>query len=141
MVKRDDGYILVAALVVIALMMVAGALLAGSLHYRMWLLRQQAQDVHLTALADAGMAQALDELWRSHSWPGVPEQSLGEGTIESRVEMGGQVMQRVVVITATYGQGGRSVRAVILLSDFLPPRVLSWEVIPFQPEQRSISGF
>lgn len=138
--KRSEGYVLVAALVVIALMMAAGALLAGSLQYRMWLLRQQTQDVHLTALADAGMARALDGLSRSHFWSGAPEEPLGDGTVEIRVEMGDRALERVVGITVTYGNAGRSVRAIVVLSDLVPPRVEDWQTVPYSPEGAPIYG-
>ena len=141
MVKRSQGYVLVAALIVIALMMAAGALLAGSLQYRMWLLRQETQSVHLTALVDAGLAQALDRLSLSHSWDGAGEQPLGEGTVAVRVERGEKALQRIVVVTATYGTAGRSIRAVVQLSDFLPPRVVSWQPIAFDPQGSAREGF
>ncbi len=134
MVRRsDDGYVLVVALVVIALMMAGGALLAGSLQYRMWLLRQEVQDIHLTALTDAGLALALDRLSTSHFWDGTGEQPMGEGTFAVAVEMGDQAMTREVTVTATWGAAGRAVRARVRLSDFLPPRVVSWQPIAFNP--------
>ena len=134
-VKRSQGYVLISALVVIALIMAAGALLAGSLQYRMWLLRQEVQSVRLTALTDAGLAFALDRLSRSHFWDGVGEQPLDGGAFAVGVEMGGQPMTREVTVTATWGPAGRAARAVVLLSDFLPPRVISWQPVAFNPDQ------
>ncbi len=131
MVKREQGYVLVAALVIIALMMAGGALLAGSLQYRMWLLRQEVRSIHLTALTDAGLALALDRLSLSSSWNGIDRQLMGEGVFGVDVEMGDQVMTRVVTVTATWGAAGRAVRAVVQLSDFLPPRVVSWQPIAY----------
>ncbi len=127
------GYILVAALVVIALMMAAGALLAGSLQYRMWLLRQETQGIHLTALTDAGIALALDRLWLSHFWDGAEEQRLGGGAFAVTVEMGDHAMTRVVTVTATRGAAGRAVRAEVRLSDYRPPRVISWQPVAYSP--------
>ncbi len=133
MVKRQRGYVLVAALVVIVLMMAGGALLAASLQYRMWLLRQEVQNVHLTALTDAGLALALDRFSLSHSWDGIGEQPLGDGAFAVEVEMGDQAMTRVVSVTARWGAGGRAVRAEVRLSDYLPPRVISWRPVAFHP--------
>ncbi len=133
MVKREGGYALLAALVVIVLVMASGALLAASLQYRMWLLRQETQNVHLTALTDAGLALALDRFSLSHFWDGVGEQPLGDGAFAVAVEMGDQAMVRVVTVTATWGAAGRAVRAEVRLSDYLPPRVISWRPVAFSP--------
>ena len=131
MVKREQGFALITVLVVIVLMMSVGVMLAGSLQYRMWLLRQEVQGIHLTALTDAGVALALDRLSQSHFWSGQGEQTLGEGTFAVDVEMGDQAMTRVVTVTATWGPAGRAVRAVVRLSDFLPPYVISWQPVIF----------
>ncbi len=127
--RREQGYALVMALVVIALMLSAGALLAASLQFRMWLLRQEVQGIHLTALTDAGVALALDRLSLSHFWDGVDEQSLGAGTFVVEVDMGAQAMTRVVTVHATWGPARRGARAVVRLSDFVPPRVISWRPV------------
>ncbi len=131
--RRDRGYALITALVVIALMMSAGALLAASLQLRMWLLRQEVQDIHLTALTDAGLAFALDRFSLSHFWNGIGEQSLGEGTFAVAVEYGEKPMTRVVTVTAYRGSAARAARAVVLLSDYFPPRVVSWQTVPASP--------
>ncbi len=135
MVKREQGYVLVTALVVIALMMAGGALLAGSLQYRMWLLRQEVQSIHLTALTDAGVALALDRLSQSHFWNGIDQVAMGEGAFDVEVEMGDEAMRREVTVTATWGAAGRAVRAVVRLYDFLPPRVVSWQPVAYSPHE------
>jgi len=132
-VKRAPGFVLVSALVVIALMMAGGALLAASLQHRMWLLRQEVQDLHLTALADAGLALALDRLALSPGFEGTGEQAMGEGAFAVGVEMADQAMTRVVTVTAVWGRGGRRIRAVVLLSDLQAPRVISWQPVAFSP--------
>ncbi len=131
--SRQRGYALITALVVIALMMSAGALLAASLQFRMWLVRQEVQGIHLTALTDAGVALALDRLSLSHFWSGIGPQTLGEGTFDVTVEMGDQAMTRVVTVTANWGPAGRAVRAVVQLSDYFPPKVISWQPLAFNP--------
>lgn len=131
--ERERGFALVTALVVIALMMAAGALLAASLQYRMWLVRQEVEGIHLTALADAGLALALDRFSLSHFWDGVGAQPLGDGSFSVAVEMGDQAMTRVVTVTASRGPAVRSVRAVVLLSDHFPPRVISWQPVVHDP--------
>ncbi len=133
MVRRDPGYVLITVLMVIVLMMAAGTLLAGSLQFRMWLLRQEAQDIHLSALIDAGVAQALDRFSLSHSWAGVAEHGVGDGTVEARVRMGERALTRIVLVTVVYGNAGRSVEVVVQLSDFVPPRVVEWTPVTFDP--------
>ena len=134
MVKRTEGYVLLVALFVIFLMMAGGTLLAGSLQYRMWLLRQEVQSVQLTALTDSGLAMALDALSLSPFYEGTEETRLGDGTVAVEVEFGEQAETRVVQVTATYDKAGRRVRAVVQLSERYPPRVLSWEPVAFVPE-------
>ncbi|MEM7586993.1 MAG: hypothetical protein AAF560_26615 [Acidobacteriota bacterium] len=131
--KRSQGFVLITVLVLIAMLMAGGTLLAMSLQYRMWVLRQEAQDIHLSALVDAGLAQALDRFSLSHFWSGAPEHLVGEGTVEVVVEMGDRPLTRIVRVTATHGVAGRSVEAVVQLDDFVPPRVLEWHPITFQP--------
>ena len=131
--KRERGYALVTALVVIALMMSAGALLAASLQYRMSLLRREVQDIHLNALTDAGLAFALDGLSATHDWPGAGEQPLGDGTFAVEVEMGDEVMTRIVTVSAARGPSGRAARAVVRLSDYFPPRVIAWRPVLYDP--------
>lgn len=131
--RRTQGYVLVVALFVIAMTMAAGALLASSLQYRMWLLRQEAESVHLSALTDAGLAMALARFSR-HPFDDLDiEEEVGDGRVVVESMLGDQVMQREVEVTATWGVAGRAVRAVVQLSDHDPPRVVSWERVPFRP--------
>ncbi len=148
MVKREHGpvrgvsergHALLLALFVIVLTMAASVLLAGSLSYRMGLLREEVQDVHLTALSDAGVALALDRLSLSPFWNGTLERELGDGLVSVDVSNGNRVMVRLVDVTAIYGAGGRALRAEIQLSDYDPPRVISWEPQPYSPPRGIVS--
>ena len=136
MVKRERGHVLLLALFVIFMAMTAGALLAGSLQFRMNLLRQEVQDIHLTALADGGLAIALDRLSVTPWWTGSVVQDIGGGSVTVEVSNTDQVMTMVVDVYASYDRGGRAVRAQVLLSDFSPPRVVSWEPIPYEPPRQ-----
>ncbi|MEM7354041.1 MAG: hypothetical protein AAF657_24780 [Acidobacteriota bacterium] len=130
MVKRAEGYVLVTVLIVIALLMAAGALLAGSLQYRMWLLRQESQTIHLAALTDAGIAQALERLSIDQSWRGADVQPLGDGAVEVAVDYADHIMAREVLVTATYGNARQTVLALVRLDDHRPPKVIGWEPVP-----------
>ena len=133
MVRRAEGYVLVVALFVIVLIMAGGALLAGSLRYRMWLLRQEVQSIQLTSLTDSGLALALDALSLSPFYDGTAAQPLGDGTVAVVVEMGERAETREVWVTATYASAGRRIRAEVQLSERYPPRVVSWEPVAFTP--------
>lgn len=121
------------ALFVIFLTMAAGALLAGSLNYRMILLREEVQDVHLTAISDAGIALALDQLVLSPFWTGSLQREIGDGTVSVDISNSNRVMVRLVDVTAVYGTGGRALRAEIQVDDYSPPRVISWKPQPYHP--------
>ena len=138
--SAQGGHAMVLALFVVFLTMAAGALLAGSLDYRMRLLREEVQDVHLTAISDAGLALALDRLSLTPFWSGTVEREVGEGTVSVTVGHSSQIMVRQVDVTALYGTGGRSLRAKIQLSDYYPPRVVSWEPRPYNPPRGEISA-
>ncbi len=140
MVRRREeprGYVLAVALFVIALLMAGGALLAGSLHYRTGLLRQEAGGVHLAALTDAGLALALDRLSLAPFDVIATEETLGDGRVAVRSGLGTRVMVREVTVVATWGVAGRAVKAVVQLDDHQPPRVVSWRTVPFLPEMRA----
>ena len=132
--ERSGGYVLVVALFVLVMVMAAGALLTSSLHYRMGLLRQEAQSVHLSALADAGLAMALAQL-ALHPFDDLElDERLGDGRVKVVGMLGDRVMRREVEVTATWGTAGRAVRAVVQLDDHAPPRVVAWERVPFRPQ-------
>lgn len=135
MVKRSQGYILIVALVVIALMLAAGALLASALQYRMWLLRQESENVRLSALADAGVAHALERLFVSDAWAGAEAYPLDGGTVLVEVDDGDSISLREVRVTVTYGRARRVVLAVVELNEADPPRVIAWEPIAAQTGQ------
>ena len=127
---RDPGYALVIALFVLAAMMAAGAMIAGSLTYRMALLREETRGLQLTALADAALAQALAELSLDANYPGSQgPRPFADGTIAT-VAYGIGAQRVAVEVRATYQGGGRAARAEVNL---LPLEVLHWEPMPFQP--------
>ena len=135
--KREKGFALIVALFVMVITLSAGAMIAGSIGYRMWLVRQESRNLHLTAITDAGLSEALAELSVDPTYPGtqgaVP---FGDGTftILSELVGGGEAE---VEVRATYAGGGRAARARVTL---FPLRVTSWTPMGVTPSPPPSSG-
>jgi len=107
-------------------MLAAGAMIAGSLTYRMSLVRQQARSLHLTALTDAALARAMAELSRDPGYRGTGgTEPFGDGGYEIAVRRVGAT-GAVVDLRASYGGGHRAARAELVL---FPVQVTRWEPV------------
>jgi hypothetical protein len=128
--RRQSGHVLIVALFVLAVTMAAAAMIAGSLGYRMWLVRQESRNLHLTALADGALALALAELSvdRSYGGTGGPV-PWDDGTYAIEVRPSG-LNESAVEVRVTYGGGGRAALAEV---ELLPVRVVGWQPIAFNP--------
>ncbi len=128
--RRESGHALLVTLFVVAAMMAAGAMIAGSLAYRMALLRDETRGLQLSALTDAALAQTLAELSQNANYGGTEgPRPFADGTIATDVY--GIGAQRVAVeVRATYHGAGRGARAEVHL---LPLEVLLWEPTAFRP--------
>lgn len=128
---RQSGHLLLMALFIIAMTMAASAILAGALGYRMWLIRQEARNLHLTSLTDAAVAHALAELSRDSTYRGtdgaVP---FDDGTYAITVRSIAP-LRVAIEVRATYAGGGRAARAEAKLWPTL--EVESWEPVGFRP--------
>jgi hypothetical protein len=127
--RHDGGQVLLVALVVLLLGSMAAAVLASSLMLRLRLAREEALEIHVQALTDAAMAEALAALARDASFAGFSPHPLeGDpgGLIWSRVE---PLAPPRVLLHAGGSQGPRQrvVSAEVALGGG-PPRVLSWKV-------------
>lgn len=126
--RRQEGYALLTALVVLLLVSIALALLAAALQVRMRLVRQEAVALQLGALSDAALAEALYNLTYDKSFPGKPEHPFGPGAIASEVEPRGNERYRVLA-TGVYAGQRRSVEAEVLRT-FRGARVERWRRLP-----------
>ena len=128
--RRQSGHVLIVALFVLAVTMAAAAMIAASLGYRMWLVRQESRNLHLTALADGALALALAELSvdRSYGGTGGPV-PWDDGTYAIEVRPSG-LNESEVEVRVTYGGGGRAALAEV---ELLPVRVVGWQPIAFNP--------
>lgn len=111
--RREAGYVLLTALLVVFLLSIALGLLAASLQLRMRLVKDDAETVILTALSDAAVAEAVANLARSSFYSGTEEHELGGGTIGSRAEQTGENVF-LVKATATYNGRKRDVAAEVV---------------------------
>ncbi|HYU36115.1 MAG TPA: hypothetical protein VEW48_28480 [Thermoanaerobaculia bacterium] len=122
--RREDGYALLAALVVLVLVSISLAILATALQIRMRLVRQEAQALELGALSDAALAEALYNLTYDQDFPGKGEHAFGAGAIASQVEkLGGN--RYLVRATGTYAGQRRSVEAEVVRT-YRGTRVVRW---------------
>jgi type II secretory pathway component PulK len=123
--RRERGYALLVALVVIFLLFIALSLLASALQIRMRLVRQEAQSLKLIALSDAVVAETLASLTYDPDFTGVAEQSFGGGRIASTVRSLGTNRYEVLA-TALYAGKLRAVDAEAVRTP-QGARVVRWE--------------
>lgn len=128
--QQERGAALLVALFVIIFTMTAGMLLAAGLQLRMELVRQQARDLQLDALLDAGMARGLAELDRSRSYLGTRGPvALGSGSYEVVTRQQGNQLE--MFVAARLGAYRRQVEAKLTL---FPLQVVAWRRVAFEPE-------
>ena len=126
--RRERGYALLAAVLVVFLLSIALALLGASLQLRMRLVREEGKTVILGALSDAAVAEAVANLAQSASYSGSSEHELGGGRIGSKVEPQGTGIYNVVA-TATFGGRKRVVQAEVVREPGMA-RVRFWRRLP-----------
>jgi type II secretory pathway pseudopilin PulG len=123
--RKEDGFALLVALVVLLLVSIALALVAAALQIRMRLVRQEAQTVRLMALSDAALAETLASLTYNPDFDGVAEQAFGGGRIASAVRPLGSSRYEVLAV-ALYAGKERAVDAEVVRTP-LGARVVRWE--------------
>lgn len=121
------GHVLLAALVVLMLVASAAALLASHFSLKVRLVSEESRRIHLVALSDAAMAEALAELAAESSFRGHGERQFGDGRIASRVRSLPHD-QAEITATATYRGWTRRSRALVALQPN-GPVVLTWSVL------------
>jgi type II secretory pathway pseudopilin PulG len=122
--RGNQGYALLAALVVLLLVSIALALLATALQIRMRLVQQEAEILQLGALSDAALAEALYGLIYDREFSGKEEHPYGPGAIASEVEKLGLDHYRVRA-TGIYAGQRRTAEAEVVRDD-KGARVVRW---------------
>jgi type II secretory pathway pseudopilin PulG len=120
----EEGFALLAALVVLLLVSISLALLAAGLQIRMRLVQQEAETLQLGALSDAALAEALYNLTYDKDFKGKEEHPFGPGAIASEVESRGNERYRVLA-TGMYASKRRTVEAEVVRS-YTGARVVRW---------------
>jgi type II secretory pathway component PulK len=126
--RSQRGYALLTALVILLLVSISLALLAGSLQIRMRLIQQEAKILHLGALSDAALGEALYNLTYDRDFTGKDEHDFGGGKIASEVERIATERYRVRA-EATYAGEKRTVEAEVLRT-YRGARVVRWRRDP-----------
>lgn len=122
--RGEHGYALLVALVVLVLVSIALALLAAALQIRMRLVREEVEALHLGALADAALAEALFNLTYDPLFSGHREHPFGPGGIASLVEQTGTNRYRVLA-TGSYAGQRRTVEAEVMRT-YRGAQVVRW---------------
>jgi hypothetical protein len=136
--SRQDGYALLLALVVIFLVFIALALVFAALALRLRQAQLETQTVHLVALSDAGMAEALAGLARDPGFPGTPWHELARGSVSSQIEPVSSKIFRVTT-QVSYAGRGRGAQAMVQMDAPGQLRVMSWQRIA--PESSGSNSF
>ena len=128
---RESGHALLLTLLALVLLAGVVALLAMLLVSRMGEVRDESRRVTLTALADGALAETLSRLAATPTYPGLPEQRMGEGVVWSRV---GRPGPGALSIEVGARVGGRSFEAVATAVEQpqAAPRVVSWRPGPVE---------
>ena len=127
--RGEAGFGLLMALMVLFLLSIALALLAGSLQLRLRLVREDAQTVILTALSDAAVAEAVANLAQNAGYPGAPAHDFGHGKIATEITPIGPGLFDVVA-TATYASRTRAVEAEVFRAPGGVAQVRRWRRLP-----------
>lgn len=123
----ESGQALILALLALALLTGVLALLSMLLASRMGQVRDEGRRVVLTALADGALAETLARLASTPTYPGLGEQRMGEGIVESHVGRLGPTTL-VIEVEAFYRGAYLEVEARAVEQERAPPRVVSWRV-------------
>lgn len=125
--SQESGQILLFSLLVVLLLSIAMGLVASLAAERQKALGREAEDIRLTALADAALAETLADLAGSSGSGGIEERDFGGGTIESEVRAGSGTMLEIVA-RATWRKRTRAVVATVEVGGPLP-KVVAWRVL------------
>jgi hypothetical protein len=104
---------MVLALLVLFLVAISLALLAGSLQLRMRLVREDAETIILSGLSDASVDEAMAGIAQDADYTGAPAHDFGGGKIQTQVERTSSTVYSVIA-TALYDSRKRAVEATVV---------------------------
>ncbi len=126
---EDRGIVLYMVLVVVLLLMAAGAVLGIHLQRRAAIFRDQERNLHVQALLDSGTAVALSEMRKDFQYQGSRTVEIDGGSVISRVSFTSKTGIRDLRVTAKYRGESRRVSATVQVEKDEPPVVVSWRPV------------
>ena len=131
----ERGIVLYMVLVIVLLLLAAGAILGAHLQKRMAIFRDQQRNMHVQALLDTGMATAMAVMDQDFQYQGTQRLNIDDGTVTAHVAFSSVSGVRDVRITAKYRGETRRARAVVRVAPMAPPVVTSWKpVASWEPD-------
>jgi hypothetical protein len=127
--RSEAGFALLGALFVLFLIAVGAALAGLAIELRLGMVLRETENLQLTALADAGLAEAMAHLDTDRSFAGLGRHAFGNGALESEVFPLGFRRFRITV-TAHYRSRHRKIEATAFEDPDLGLLVVSWRVAP-----------
>jgi hypothetical protein len=119
---------MVLTLLVLFLVAISLALLAGSLQLRMRLVREDAETVILSGLSDAAVDEAVASIAQDADYTGAAAHDLGGGKIQTQVERTSSTVYSVIA-TALYDSRKRAVEATVVRDPAGGVTVVGWRRI------------
>jgi type II secretory pathway pseudopilin PulG len=124
--RRSEGYAIAVALIVLVLVGAAATAIAVGLRLETRAAQQESRRIHLVALADAAVAEALAELAQNKGFSGAAERRLGLGTISSSVRPLDADRFEIVATARLRGWEQQVVTEVVTTAS--TPTVVSWRI-------------
>lgn len=121
--SRESGVALIFAIVALAIVGFMVVIVAASIQPRIIVHNHLERTVKLTALVDAAMAATLAELALDRHHAGIPDTSLGDGSMSSTASQVGLHEVEVVALGTTRGWRATVVARVNVEHG---PRVVRW---------------
>ena len=123
------GIVLYMVLVVVLLLMAAGAVLGIHLQRRTAIFHDQQRNFHVQALLDSGTAVALSDMKQDFQYQGSRTVSIDGGSVVTSVRFTSKTGIRELRVTSKYRGESRRVSATVRVEKDRSPEVLSWNPV------------
>ncbi len=126
--KKERGYAMIVALLVITLLVAGGALMVQELITRANLLRAETNELHLQGVLDSAVAKMMAKYNEDIFFAGATSLAIGGGDAEMEAEVV-SITQRKVTIEAKYHGLRRRIEIALYVETGHPIRLLDWKPI------------
>ncbi len=127
--RRERGIVLYMVLVIVLLLMAAGAILGIHLQRRTAIFRDHQRNLHVQALLDSGTAVALSQIRQDFQYQGTETLKIDGGSVVSTVLFSSKTGIREVRLASKYRGESRRAEATVRVEKNRPPEVLSWRPV------------